>query len=73
MRFVPKYLQAVGATVLVIGVYDALRTFARRDPTRTPADSWLIFGGIGVHFLLFNLFVGCRLRRCAAYSALEGQ
>src|SRR5512132_4262964 len=26
MRFVPKYLQAVGATVLVIGVYDALRT-----------------------------------------------
>src|SRR5215831_755002 len=26
MRFVPKYLQAVGATVFVIGVYDALRT-----------------------------------------------
>jgi MFS family permease len=26
MRFVPKYLQAVGATVLVIGLYDALRT-----------------------------------------------
>ena len=26
MRFVPKYLLAVGATVFVIGVYDALRT-----------------------------------------------
>src|SRR5262252_7691027 len=26
MRFVPKYLEAVGATVLVIGLYDALRT-----------------------------------------------
>src|SRR5260370_8474381 len=26
MRFVPKYLQAVGATVFVIGLYDALRT-----------------------------------------------
>ena len=26
MRFVPKYLQALGATVLVIGLYDAIRT-----------------------------------------------
>src|SRR5947207_390233 len=26
MRFVPKYLQAVGATIFVIGLYDALRT-----------------------------------------------
>src|SRR5438270_11109581 len=26
MRFVPKYLQAVGATVFVIGLYDGLRT-----------------------------------------------
>src|SRR5947199_8412031 len=26
MRFVPTYLQAVGATVFVIGLYDALRT-----------------------------------------------
>jgi MFS family permease len=26
MRFVPKYLQAVGGTVFVIGLYDALRT-----------------------------------------------
>jgi MFS family permease len=26
MRFVPKYLQVVGATVFVIGLYDALRT-----------------------------------------------
>ncbi len=26
MRFVPKYLQALGATVFVIGFYDALRT-----------------------------------------------
>jgi MFS family permease len=27
MRFIPKYLLALGATVFVIGVYDALRTF----------------------------------------------
>ena len=26
MRFVPKYLQALGATVFVIGLFDALRT-----------------------------------------------
>src|SRR4029450_1669034 len=26
MRFIPKYLQAVGATVFIIGLYDALRT-----------------------------------------------
>ena len=26
MRFVPKYLQALGATIFVIGLYDALRT-----------------------------------------------
>src|SRR6266480_6197504 len=26
MRFVPKYLQVLGATVFVIGLYDALRT-----------------------------------------------
>src|SRR5437660_11114409 len=26
MRFLPKYLQALGATVFVIGLYDALRT-----------------------------------------------
>src|SRR5438093_13659448 len=26
MRFVPKYLLAIGATVFVIGLYDALRT-----------------------------------------------
>ncbi len=26
MRFVPKYLQTLGATVFVIGLYDTLRT-----------------------------------------------
>src|SRR6185503_9463538 len=26
MRFVPKYLQSLGATALIIGVYDALKT-----------------------------------------------
>src|SRR5215472_15608958 len=26
VRFVPKYLQAIGATIFVIGLYDALRT-----------------------------------------------
>src|SRR5450432_3466895 len=26
MRFIPKYLQALGATVLIIGTFDAIRT-----------------------------------------------
>ena len=27
MRFVPKYLEVLGATVLIIGLFDALKTF----------------------------------------------
>ncbi len=30
MRFVPKYLQAIGATVFIIGLFDALPEFSRR-------------------------------------------
>ena len=34
MRFIPKYLKELGATVLVIGLYDAIRT-----PPTTPKRS----------------------------------
>jgi MFS family permease len=54
MRFVPKYLQAVGATVLVIGVYDALRTLLGAIyayPGGQLVDIW----GHRRAFLLFNL------------------
>src|SRR5438046_8364213 len=43
MRFVPKYLQAVGATVFVIGLYDALRTLIGAIyayPGGVLADRW---------------------------------
>jgi MFS family permease len=54
MRFVPKYLQAVGATVFVIGVYDALRTLlgaVYAYPGGLLVDIW----GHRRAFLLFNL------------------
>jgi MFS family permease len=54
MRFVPKYLQAVGATVFVIGVYDALRTLLGAIyayPGGQLVDIW----GHRRAFLLFNL------------------
>src|SRR4026208_2160061 len=54
MRFVPKYLQAVGATVFVIGFYDALRTLLSAIyayPGGQLVDSW----GHRRAFLLFNL------------------
>jgi MFS family permease len=54
MRFVPKYLQAVGATVFVIGVYDALRTLlgaVYAYPGGVLVDIW----GHRRAFLLFNL------------------
>jgi MFS family permease len=54
MRFVPKYLQAVGATIFVIGLYDALRTLL--------GAIYAYHGGIFVDrwgyrraFLIFNL------------------
>src|SRR5438128_1761448 len=54
MRFVPKYLQAVGATVLVIGLYDALRTLlgaAYAYPGGVLVDIW----GHRRAFIIFNL------------------
>src|SRR5438874_12159679 len=54
MRFVPKYLQAVGATVFVIGLYDALRTWLGAIyayPGGVFVDVW----GHRRAFLAFNL------------------
>src|SRR4030088_3723572 len=55
MRFVPKYLQAVGATVFVIGLFDALRTLLGAIyayPGGLLVDRW----GHRRAFLAFNLF-----------------
>ena len=54
MRFVPKYLQAVGATVFVIGLYDALRTLLGAIyayPGGVLADRW----GHRHAFIVFNV------------------
>jgi MFS family permease len=54
MRFVPKYLQAVGATVFVIGLYDALRTLLGAIyayPGGVLVDLW----GHRRTFIIFNL------------------
>jgi MFS family permease len=54
MRFVPKYLQALGAGVFVIGLYDALRTLLGAIyayPGGVLADLW----GHRRVFILFNL------------------
>ena len=54
IRFVPKYLQAVGATVFVIGLYDALRTLLGAIyayPGGVLVDVW----GHRRAFLAFNL------------------
>src|SRR5258707_9230001 len=54
MRFVPKYLQAVGATVFVIGLYDALRTLLGAIyayPGGLVADRW----GHRHAFIIFNV------------------
>jgi MFS family permease len=54
MRFVPKYLQAVGATVFVIGLYDALRTLLGAIyayPGGLLVDAW----GHRRAFVAFNL------------------
>src|SRR5207247_10399817 len=56
MRFVPKYLQAVGATVLVIGLYDALRTLLGAIyayPGGVLVDVW----GYRRAFLAFSLIL----------------
>jgi MFS family permease len=54
MRFVPKYLQVVGATVFVIGLYDGLRTLLGAIyayPGGVFADRW----GHRHAFIVFNL------------------
>jgi MFS family permease len=54
MRFVPKYLQTVGATVFVIGLYDALRTLLGAIyayPGGVVADHW----GHRSAFIIFNV------------------
>src|SRR5690349_5051990 len=54
MRFVPKYLKELGATVLVIGLYDAIRTLLGAIyayPGGVLADRW----GHRRAFLAFNI------------------
>jgi MFS family permease len=54
MRFIPKYLQAVGATVFIIGLYDALRTLLGAIyayPGGVLVDRW----GHRRAFIIFNL------------------
>src|SRR5712692_5379755 len=54
MRFVPKYLQALGASVFVIGLYDALRTLVGAlyaYPGGVLVDLW----GHRRAFLAFNI------------------
>jgi MFS family permease len=54
MRFVPKYLQALGATVFVIGLYDGLRTLlgaVYAYPGGLLADAW----GHRRAFIIFNV------------------
>ena len=54
MRFVPKYLQALGATVLVIGLYDALRTLLGAMYAY-PGGLLVDFWGHRRAFIIFNL------------------
>jgi MFS family permease len=54
IRFIPKYLQAVGATVFIIGLYDALRTLLGAIyayPGGVLVDRW----GHRRAFIIFNL------------------
>jgi MFS family permease len=54
MRFVPKYLQTLGASVFIIGLYDALRTLIGAIyayPGGLLADRW----GHRRAFIVFNL------------------
>jgi MFS family permease len=55
MRFVPKYLEALGATVFIIGLFDALRTLlgaVYAYPGGVLVDRW----GYRRAFLAFNVF-----------------
>ena len=54
MRFIPKYLQALGATVFIIGTFDAIRTLLGAIyayPGGLVVDRW----GFRRAFILFNL------------------
>src|SRR5437868_14167317 len=54
MRFVPKYLKDLGATVLVIGLFDAIRTLlgaVYAYPGGVIVDRW----GHRRAFLIFNI------------------
>src|SRR5881398_1346922 len=55
MRFVPKYLQTLGASVFVIGLYDTIRTLLGAlyaYPGGVAVDRW----GHRRAFLIFNIF-----------------
>jgi MFS family permease len=55
IRFIPKYLQALGATIFVIGLFDALRTLlgaVYAYPGGVLVDRW----GHRRAFLAFNIF-----------------
>src|SRR6476659_336072 len=55
IRFIPKYLQALGAGVFVIGLFDAIRTLlgaVYAYPGGVVVDRW----GHRRAFLAFNLF-----------------
>jgi MFS family permease len=54
MRFVPKYLQALGATVFIIGFYDALRTLLGAVYAY-PGGLLVDFWGHRRAFIIFNL------------------
>src|SRR5438093_11997731 len=54
MRFVPKYLQAVGATAFVIGLYDALRTLLAAIYAY-PAEVLVALWGQRPSLIMFNL------------------
>lgn len=54
IRFLPKYLQALGATVFIIGTFDALRTFLGAIyayPGGVVVDRW----GFRRAFIVFNI------------------
>lgn len=55
MRFVPKYLQVLGATVFVIGLYDALRTLLGAIYAY-PGGVLVDFWGHRRAFIAFNIF-----------------
>jgi MFS family permease len=55
MRFVPKYLQVLGASVFVIGLYDALRTLLGAIYAY-PGGLLVDFWGHRRAFITFNIF-----------------